>query len=288
MLGTNKENYMPKMPVAAIFLCILQVATLVDSSPLPHGSRSMKNEQQTDVSTGLFQRETPYLIVPLASVPLWFPRSFLLPYNLNHNISLSPRQQFEPLARNKLWRTLRGSQTVVCYGDDGRPFDGFPCEDNVCVPLHWVCDGDADCKGGDDEAQCVSCGRDELYCRMRGVTTCLSPELLCDGRRDCLDGSDEDPDRCHSSCEFRCHEGGDCVAYSLVCDEDHDCIDGSDEIDCDHHSPHNDCDPKFEFQCYNSLDEDEWPHCVPRAWLCDNHDDCPHGEDEYVDSCSRK
>lgn len=63
MLGTNKENYMPKMPVAAIFLCILQIATLVDSSPLPHGSRSMKNEQQTDVSTGLFQRETPYLSV---------------------------------------------------------------------------------------------------------------------------------------------------------------------------------------------------------------------------------
>jgi hypothetical protein len=86
--------------------------------------------------------------VPLASVPVLFPGSFLLPYDSNHSSSLLPRQHFKPLIRNKLWRTLKSpKKVVVCHGDDGRPFDGFPCEDSICVPLHWVCDGDTDCKG---------------------------------------------------------------------------------------------------------------------------------------------
>lgn len=85
--------------------------------------------------------------VPLASIPVLFPGTFLLPYGYNLSGSLSPRQHFQPVTRNKLWRTLTSQKKVVCHGDDGHEFDGFPCEDNICVPLHWVCDGDIDCKG---------------------------------------------------------------------------------------------------------------------------------------------
>jgi hypothetical protein len=60
--------------------------------------------------------------------------------------------------------------------------------------------------------------------------------------------SDEDPDNCHSECEFYCRDGSDCIAHSLVCDWDQDCVDGSDESNCNYHSPHNDCHPEFEFQ----------------------------------------
>jgi hypothetical protein len=66
MVVVNKENCMQRMPVATIFLCILQVATLGNTSPVPHGIHSMKNEQQTDVFTGPLQRETPNLSVPVS------------------------------------------------------------------------------------------------------------------------------------------------------------------------------------------------------------------------------
>jgi hypothetical protein len=60
--------------------------------------------------------------------------------------------------------------------------------------------------------------------------------------------SDEDPDNCHSVCEFHCRDGSDCITHSLVCDWDRDCFDGSDESNCDYHPSHNDCHPEFEFQ----------------------------------------
>ena len=53
-----------------------------------------------------------------------------------------------PEIRNRQRSTLNDPQkVVVCHRDDGRQFDGFPCDDNVCVPLHWVCDRDTDCEG---------------------------------------------------------------------------------------------------------------------------------------------
>jgi len=69
--------------------------------------------------------------------------SFLLPY-FGGNITKS----LLPEIKNRQRSTLNGPQkVVVCHGDDGRQFDGFPCDDNVCVPLHWVCDRDTDCEG---------------------------------------------------------------------------------------------------------------------------------------------
>lgn len=42
--------------------------------------------------------------------------------------------------------------------------------------------------GGDDEESCGNCEKDELYCTVQGVNTCLSPHFLCDGHKYCHDG----------------------------------------------------------------------------------------------------
>jgi hypothetical protein len=78
-----------------------------------------------------------------------FSGSFLMSYyDGNLSKSLTYGQHLAPETKNKLWRTLKSPQEIVtCHGDDGNPFDGFPCGDNVCVPLHWVCDGETDCEG---------------------------------------------------------------------------------------------------------------------------------------------
>ncbi|XP_023727588.1 low-density lipoprotein receptor-like [Cryptotermes secundus] len=274
-----------------ILLCILQVIILGSTSPVPRDVYRITSTEQ-------HQREAPQLAVPvpgfmgipLAAFPVFFSGRFLLPSHYgNLSRSLPLRQHLAPDTTSKLWKRLHGPrQVVTCHGEDGHTFDGFSCGSNICIPYHWVCDGQTDCEGGEDEEDCGNCEKDELYCTVRGVNTCLSPQFLCDGHRDCHDGSDEEPDNCHSLCEFHCRDGSDCIAHSLVCDWDRDCFDGSDESNCDYHPPHNDCDPEFEFQCYDSLDEGDWTHCVPRAWLCDDHDDCPHGEDEYDSTCHRK
>ncbi|XP_069691190.1 low-density lipoprotein receptor-like isoform X2 [Periplaneta americana] len=197
-----------------------------------------------------------------------------------------PWQHSSSQSRKSL--AARSHPVVICRGADGRPFDGFPCDEEACVPVSWVCDGDADCTGGADEKRCGACAEDELRCEVRGATTCLAPRFLCDGRRDCYDGSDESPDRCNSHCDFRCGDSGRCISHSQVCDLDDDCDDGSDESDCHQQPAHDECHREFEFLCHDSLGEEKWHHCVPRVWVCDGHDDCPHGEDEYTDACNRK
>ena len=65
-----------------------------------------------------------------------------------------------------------------------------------CIAKSSVCDGEADCLGGSDEANCVA---GHLAC-LRGLFRCASgdcikPELVCDGERHCDDGTDEED--CH-------------------------------------------------------------------------------------------
>ena len=42
--------------------------------------------------------------------------------------------------------------------------------------------------GGEDEAGCGICKKDERFCIVQGVRTCLSADFLCDGQTDCSDG----------------------------------------------------------------------------------------------------
>lgn len=67
------------------------------------------------------------------------------------------------------------------------------CNDRVtCIHQSWVCDGDSDCPGGEDEmpplCKNVTCREDQYQCK---DNTCIPGYMYCNGKRDCKDGSDE-------------------------------------------------------------------------------------------------
>lgn len=66
---------------------------------------------------------------------------------------------------------------------------GFSCQDS-CLPPAMVCDGEADCQDGEDEADCVTeCLESEFQCDDK---SCIPAAWACDGSYvDCEDSSDE-------------------------------------------------------------------------------------------------
>ena len=63
------------------------------------------------------------------------------------------------------------------------PADGVACRDGTRIPHIALCDGEEDCRQGEDELDCtLSCADGH---EVEGVL------LECDGTRDCADGSDE-------------------------------------------------------------------------------------------------
>lgn len=115
-----------------------------------------------------------------------------------------------------------------CHVSVGRhcPLDEFQCNNTLCKPLGWKCDGEDDCGDNSDENP-EECG-----------------ENLCISHVDSLPGNAPVSSiiflsfhllvkfQCPPMRQFRCHNDRVCLPLSKRCDGVNNCGDNSDEVNC--------------------------------------------------------
>ena len=132
----------------------------------------------------------------------------------------------------------------------------FQCTDGTLIIQHHVCDGEADCPHGSDEANCSwLCNFEEHH---SCFSDCISPNCTC------------------HHFYFNCESGG-CVSLSKFCNGIIDCPDASDETLCPNDIVESIPAEKQELFTCQSGDK------ISKSRLNDTIPDCPfHGDDETL------
>ena len=111
---------------------------------------------------------------------------------LNFNTNRCRHQNYVVVCKN-----------VICPGM-------FKCDKLYCVHMSYVCDGQYDCKEGDDEILCPLTSCPGLL-KCRGENRCVSKEEICDNHVNCLYSMDDEIG-CH-----KCPDNCECTGYSVKC-----------------------------------------------------------------------
>uniref|UniRef100_A0A0M3HPL9 Disintegrin domain-containing protein n=2 Tax=Ascaris TaxID=6251 RepID=A0A0M3HPL9_ASCLU len=188
---------------------------------------------------------------------------------------------------------------------------------DVCLPSELLCDGDAHCRGGEDELQCEGkCRTGSRWCDLS--KRCIPKWQICDGITNCADGTDEKNcscRECSGNGKALCKNSKICLDRSRICDGIVDCPNGDDESQCPGSCPRppsyimdrdmllcsdgryynrkyacsgllkqcqdkcSNCDLEVAFTCKNNK-------CIPRASVCDGLNDCGDSSDEEDCGCA--
>ncbi|XP_072041471.1 uncharacterized protein [Amphiura filiformis] len=118
--------------------------------------------------------------------------------------------------------------------------DDFRCANTRCITRDQVCDGNDDCRRGDnsDEANCPTtptastnpCDPGDIACSPEGP--CIEERQRCDAAIDCKDTmTDELNCTCPREGDWRCANTR-CIPPDFICNGEDNCKDNSDEENC--------------------------------------------------------
>ncbi len=117
---------------------------------------------------------------------------------------------FEKTPSNDIRYCSQGGHLLSCQTFECPAL--FKCPESYCIPLFAVCNGDADCPNGEDEAGCRNreC-RGFLLCAKDNI--CVHPNNIVDGEVQCSMSLDDEQLYQRSKCPQPC----DCKGHSLNC-----------------------------------------------------------------------